>query len=102
MTELLQRVIAEIEKLPEAEQDAIATRLLAELKDEQSWQVRFESTTDEQWDLLAAKVCQEITEEEFETMVDRLTDEFAKSVGENVPLLSDYAMSREGIYEEHP
>ena len=27
MTELLQRVIAEIEKLPEDEQDAIATRL---------------------------------------------------------------------------
>ncbi|XWK91075.1 MAG: hypothetical protein U7127_13815 [Phormidium sp.] len=102
MTELLRRVIAEIEKLPEAEQDAIATRLLAELKDEQAWQVRFESTTDEQWDRLAAKVRQEITEEEFETMVDLLTDEFAKSVGENALLLSDYAVSREGIYEEHP
>lgn len=38
----------------------IATRLLAELKDEQAWQVRFEFTTDEQWDLLAAKVRQEI------------------------------------------
>lgn len=93
MTELLRRVIAEIEKLPEVEQDAIATRLLAELKDEQAWQVRFKSTTDEQWDRLAAKVRQEITEEEFETMVDRLTDEFARSVGENAPLLSDYAIS---------
>lgn len=80
----------------------IATRLLAELKDEQAWQVRFESTTDEQYDRLAAKVRQEITEEEFETMVDRLTDEFAKSVGENPPLLSDYTVSHEGIYEEHP
>jgi hypothetical protein len=28
MTELLRRVIAKIEKLPEEEQDAIATRLL--------------------------------------------------------------------------
>jgi len=102
MTELLQRVIAEIEKLPEAEQDAIATRLLAELKDEQAWQVRLESKTDEQWDRLAAKVRQEITEEEFDTMVDRLTDEFTRSVGENAPLLSDYAIRREGIYEEHP
>ncbi|MGA9378512.1 MAG: hypothetical protein WBV73_07050 [Phormidium sp.] len=99
MTELLRRVIAEIEKLPEAEQDAIATRLLAELKDEQAWQVRFESTTDEQYDLLAAKVRQEITEEEFETMVDRLTDEFAKSVGENAPLLSDYAISSTRMHD---
>jgi hypothetical protein len=102
MTELLKRVIAEIEKLPEAEQDAIATRLSAKLKDEQAWQVRFESTTDEQYDRLAAKVRQEITEEEFETMVDRLTDEFAKNVGKNASLLSDYAISRESIYEEHP
>ena len=71
----------------------IATRLLAELKDEQAWQVHFESTTDKQWDRLAAKVRQEITEEEFETMVDRLTDEFARSVGEKAPFLSDYTIS---------
>jgi hypothetical protein len=43
MTELLQRLIAELEKLPEDEQDAIATRLLAELEDERAWKVRFES-----------------------------------------------------------
>jgi hypothetical protein len=35
MTELLQLAIAEIEKLPAEEQNAIATRILAELKDEQ-------------------------------------------------------------------
>lgn len=67
----------------------IASRLLAELKDEQAWRVRFESTTDEQYDRLAVKVRQEITEEEFDTMVDRLTNEFARSVGENAPLLLD-------------
>lgn len=60
MTELLQRVIAELEKLPEEEQDAIASRLLAELEDEQAWKVRFESTTNEQWDRLAQMVRQEI------------------------------------------
>jgi len=37
MTELLRRAIAELEKLPDDQQDAIASRLLAELKDEQSW-----------------------------------------------------------------
>jgi hypothetical protein len=35
MTELLRQAVAEIEKLPPEQQDAIATRLLAELKDEQ-------------------------------------------------------------------
>jgi mRNA-degrading endonuclease RelE of RelBE toxin-antitoxin system len=60
MTELLQRVIAELEKLPEDEQDAIATRLLAELEDERAWKIRFESTTNEQWDRLAQMVRQEI------------------------------------------
>lgn len=34
MTELLRFVFAEIEKLPEEKQDAIASRLLAELKQE--------------------------------------------------------------------
>ena len=60
MTELLQRVIAELEKLPEDEQDAIATRLLTELEDERACKVRFESTTNEQWDRLAQMVRQEI------------------------------------------
>ncbi len=35
MTELLQQVIAQIEKLPADRQDAIASRFLAELQDEQ-------------------------------------------------------------------
>jgi hypothetical protein len=60
MTELLCRAIAELEKLPDDQQDAIATRLLAELKDEQAWATRFEATTDQQWDKLAAMVRQEI------------------------------------------
>jgi hypothetical protein len=61
MTESLQRVIAEIEKLPTDTQDAIANRLLDELEDEKAWSDRFESTTDQQWDNLAAMVRQEIS-----------------------------------------
>ncbi|MBW4541981.1 MAG: hypothetical protein KME43_22985 [Myxacorys chilensis ATA2-1-KO14] len=61
MTELLQQVISEIEKLPADQQNAIASRLMAELKDEQAWAERFESTTDEQWDRLADMVRQEIS-----------------------------------------
>lgn len=60
MTELLRRVVAELEKLPDDQQDAIASRLLAELKDEQAWTTRLESTTDQQWDQLAAMVRQDI------------------------------------------
>jgi hypothetical protein len=60
MTELLQHAIAELVKLPPEQQDAIAQRLLFELADEQAWAARFNSTSDEQWDRLAALVRQEI------------------------------------------
>jgi hypothetical protein len=60
MTELLQRAMAAVSKLADEEQDAIATRLLAELEDEQAWQSRFAATTDNQWDNLAALVREEI------------------------------------------
>ena len=32
---------------------------------------------------------------------ERLLDEFGETAPPGVPLLSDYAMSREGIYEDH-
>lgn len=60
MTELLQQVIAELQKLPDDQQDAIASRLLAELQDEQQWAEQFKSTTDDQWDRMADMVRQEI------------------------------------------
>ena len=44
----------------------------------------------------------EIDDRAFEDLADRLADELATSVGANIPLLSDYAVSRAGIYEEHP
>jgi hypothetical protein len=60
MTELLERVIAQLKTLPDNEQDAIAARLLAEMEDEQAWKAQFESTTDNQWDRMAEMVRQEI------------------------------------------
>ena len=60
MTELLQQAIAKVSKLSDDQQDAIASRLLAELEDEQAWQARFEATTDTQWDNLADLVWQGI------------------------------------------
>jgi hypothetical protein len=45
MTELLQQVIAELEKLPDEQQDAIATRLLTELKYEKTETSGFQNKT---------------------------------------------------------
>ncbi len=64
MTELFRQAIAQIEQLPPDQQDAIATRLLLELQDEQKWADRFADTTDNQWDQMAAMVRQEIASDE--------------------------------------
>ena len=61
MTTLLQQAIAELEKLPAEGQDAIATRIMAELSDERAWESLFHATTDEQWHRLAQAARREIT-----------------------------------------
>ena len=40
--------------------------------------------------------------EEFEALADELGKKFMEYVGPDFPPLSDYAMSRESIYEDHP
>jgi hypothetical protein len=42
----------------------IASRFLAESKEEQKWETSLTATTDEQWDRMAAMVRQEITKGE--------------------------------------
>jgi hypothetical protein len=41
-------------------------------------------------------------DEEFERLADELADYFEKNLPPDAKPLSDYAMSREGIYEDHP
>jgi hypothetical protein len=60
MTQLLQQALAEIEKLPSQEQDAVASRILDDLADERAWAARFEATSSEQWDRLVALAQQDI------------------------------------------
>lgn len=60
MTELLEQAIAQIQQLPLDQQDAIASRFLAECQDEQQWTTQFSETSDDQWDQMAAMVRQEI------------------------------------------
>ncbi len=45
---------------------------------------------------------QRLSLEEFDTLADELADKFMEFVGPDVKPLSDYAISREGIYEDHP
>jgi hypothetical protein len=46
MTELLEQAIAEVKKLPEIEQDAIAAWILEELEDEVRWDQAFQKSQD--------------------------------------------------------
>ena len=64
MTDLLQQAFSEIQQLPPDKQDATATRILADLKDEHAWTSRFDATTDEQWDRLADAAGKEIATSE--------------------------------------
>lgn len=75
MTELLQKAIAEIQKLSPEQQDAIASRFLEELQNEQNWSTRFTSTTDEQWDRMAEMARQEINSGETVSLDDVLSSE---------------------------
>jgi len=42
-----------------------------------------------------------LSDDEFERLADLLADEFEKRLPPDAKPLSDYAMSREGIYEDH-
>jgi hypothetical protein len=44
MTSTLEKAISEVENLPEAEQDAIADLILAELEDRKQWGQKFADT----------------------------------------------------------
>ncbi|HMO86753.1 MAG TPA: hypothetical protein PKC18_17730 [Lacipirellulaceae bacterium] len=46
MTALLDQALAEIQKLPPDEQDAIATLILEELADEERWSTAFATSQD--------------------------------------------------------
>ena len=51
---------------------------------------------------LLRETLEELTDAEFEAVSDQIADELGRCRGPNVPSLSDYAISREGIYADHP
>jgi hypothetical protein len=46
MTQLLQQALAELQKLPDSDQDAIAALILSELADEELWDEAFANSQD--------------------------------------------------------
>jgi len=78
MTHLLQRALAEIEKLPVETQDAVAARILVDLEDEQAWAASFEATSAEQWDRLAALARQDLASGEAVPLEDVFPDKVIK------------------------
>jgi len=59
MTKLLKSAIEKVKKLPDSEQDAIASFILDELEDEVLWEKSFAQSKD-----LLAKLAQEAMEED--------------------------------------
>jgi hypothetical protein len=59
VTQLLEQALSEVQKITEADQDAIATLILEELADERRWQESFARSQD-QLAQLAAKVREDI------------------------------------------
>lgn len=59
MSEMLEEALAEVRKLPESQQDAIAALILDELADERRWDEAFARSQD-QLARLAAKVRDDI------------------------------------------
>ena len=59
MTQLLEQALAEVNKLPESEQDAIAKLIFDELEEERRWQESFARSQD-QLTRMAMKVREDI------------------------------------------
>ena len=59
MSQLLEQALTEVRKLPEPEQDAIASLILDELADERRWQASFAASQDK-LARLAAKAREDI------------------------------------------
>src|SRR5215218_3472132 len=93
---------------PEAE--AKLRESIAEKDAEAAQQVLTESLSETIADLLRTpdfsgleqKRPDQLSVEEFEALADELADEVEKMIPPGTPPLSEYALSRESFYEDHP
>jgi hypothetical protein len=68
MTDLLQKAMGEIERLPIEQQNEFAERILAELSDDATWDALFAKTTDAQLQRMEQYVQQQIDRGEVEPL----------------------------------
>jgi restriction endonuclease S subunit len=72
MTQLLERVLDRLHRLPDAEQDAIAAVILDELEDDARWQHAFEQSQDQLATLAQEALAEFRTGKTRELDLDRL------------------------------
>lgn len=53
-------------------------------------------------EVLLRQTLEELSDEDFEELADQLADELDACMEPNGSVLSDYAVNRAGIYEDHP
>lgn len=108
MRESLQRAIAEIEKLPAEEQDAVAERILSGLDADRKWDALFDATTDEQWARIEAMARRDIAEGtiSLEDFLDECENALANGDAgaiSDAPATSGSAAARNGVAaNSHP
>ena len=68
MTQLFEQAMAEVAKQPAIVQDAIATLILDELRDNVQWQTAFDRTSDADWEAMVQQVQAEIAAEQTEPL----------------------------------
>lgn len=50
---------------------------------------------------LLRQITEELSEDDFELLMEQLADDWASYMKPGTPVLSDYAVSRASIYEDH-
>jgi hypothetical protein len=68
MTQFFDQAVAEVVKQPAIVQDAIATLILDELRDNAQWQTAFDRTRDADWETMVQQVQAEIVAEQTEPL----------------------------------
>jgi hypothetical protein len=91
MEAVIESIVSKLRYLPKAQLEVVLNFV-----DFLTWQSAHGSSSK------ASDSDPELSDREFEILLDEQADDFITSLGSNVPVLSEFAISREGIYEEHP
>lgn len=101
MEALIEKIVDMLHHLPEDELQEVLdfAEVLARQQNLEGTRIEEQSNTKEMETEQPGAYLEDVA---FEATADQLADELAKSADSNVPKLSDYAVSRASIYEDHP